>query len=255
MIHAGVIDNLSARAYLLAPPPEGVTLVHDSPANLCRLTQAGDCDVALLPVGCLNRFPEALAPLGEFGIACAGAVHSVVLKSAHPLDQLFGRRLPIHVTGQSESSRVLLNILGLMRYGVLPVIETDKARSQAQLYIGDEALTEQSIADGAGYTDLCAWWREETGLPFVFARWMARPEMAQGDRNRLIDWLRVCAELAETSEGRRRMAAMGAVPVNKAWLRTVYYGAVHSKLDDQDLRGLARFHELQAREPLCRKTA
>jgi len=103
---------------------------------------------------------------------------SVLLLSNEPL-----RRLPpdpIAVTGSSDTSITLLEILlreslgrtNLLVRTELPAREALR-RYPAHLVIGDEAI--RAAVDGVAphVTDLGAWWRRETGKPFVFALWIA----------------------------------------------------------------------------------
>ncbi len=55
------------------------------------------------------------------------------------------------------------------------------ANDSARLLIGDQAIRfREEHGDGFHYRDLGQWWKEMTGLPFVFALWLVRPEVGEG---------------------------------------------------------------------------
>ena len=83
-----------------------------------------------------------------------------------------------------------------MKYQVQPTAYGPlQAAHDAFLLIGNQALRQRSGAPGFPYTyDLGAEWHAWTGLPFVFARWMVRKEVAAKDKALLEETLYVGLE-------------------------------------------------------------
>jgi chorismate dehydratase len=78
-----------------------------------------------------------------------------------------------------------VRILAARRFGIDPAylpaapdLSAMLASADAALLIGDEALFVDHRAHGAEKIDLGAVWSEMTGLPFVWAFWAGRPDVA-----------------------------------------------------------------------------
>ncbi|WP_420829400.1 MqnA/MqnD/SBP family protein [Nannocystis pusilla] len=137
--------------------------------------ETGECDVALVPVAACAAHPEwEVVP--EVGIGCRGPVHSVLLVSAVPLPQIER----IYLDAASRTSVVLVQLL-LRAQGISPECVHAPHRegaglvrgTHAALVIGDAAM---ALHDRFPHVfDLGAMWLAQTGLPFVFAVWAARP--------------------------------------------------------------------------------
>ena len=110
--------------------------------------------------------------------------------SSLPPDMWHKKRL--YLSGASLTSVYLLKLLCKAFYKIKPefiqqpidkVVEeslTDVLKhSDAMLIIGDRAYEEQKTMDtGIQYYDLAEAWKTWTGLPFVFALWLVRNEIA-----------------------------------------------------------------------------
>lgn len=110
-------------------------------------------------------------------IASPRRVRSVVILSKVPPEQI--RRLALDTS--SRTSVVLAQLLLRERYGVSPQV-ADHAPDlaamleshDAALMIGDGAMRAQR--QGLFVLDLAEEWHAWTGLPFVFALWLVRPD-------------------------------------------------------------------------------
>lgn len=149
------------------------------PAVLTRLLAAGEVDVALAPV--VASFETPSLTLVEAGaIATRGAVGSVLLFSKVPPAQ--ARTVALDTS--SRTSAALTRVLFRFRWGSSPVFvprspdpDLTRLEEDAALLIGDPALLARW--EGPPPVDLGHEWCEWTGLPFVFAAWLARsPEIA-----------------------------------------------------------------------------
>lgn len=164
------------------PALRGVRLLKDLPSRLADSLAAERIDVGLVPA-----FEALAAPdwriVSDACVAADGPVSSV---------KLYFRRPPAEVKTLaldegSRTSAALSRLLLLRRVGVepertrLPIgAGLGDADTDAVLLIGDRAmhapskeLRRQFVAEW----DLAEEWRRDTGLPFVFAVWAARPNV------------------------------------------------------------------------------
>ena len=163
-----------------------------------RLTE-GALDVGLIPIIeyfriCENPSGTDLCILPNISIASHGSVKSIQLFSRVPIQEI--RRIALDTS--SRTSVALLKILLAEKYGISPaftmcaptVIPRTALQNrqyppfEAVLLIGDPALrhldsTEYSI-------DLGEAWHKFTGLPFVYACWVARREAQLDDLPKLL---------------------------------------------------------------------
>lgn len=124
--------------------------------------------------------------LPDHSISSIGPVHSVLLFTPGPMNDLSGQEIAI--TGESATSITLLQVLLMefCRVGEVSfkvperVVEACLQDGQSALLIGDRALkTAQQCPPGFQVTDLGALWYHFTGLPFVFALWIMRREAVE----------------------------------------------------------------------------
>ena len=107
--------------------------------------------------------------VGGFGIACRGAVESVLLLGGTPVDSLAGGRVVL--TTESSTSAALVRILLGRRFGLADVrYERGECREpgdtpagEAWLVIGDSALAARRAAPGSVMLDLGQAWASGPG--------------------------------------------------------------------------------------------
>jgi chorismate dehydratase len=114
------------------------------------------------------------------GIASDGPTLTVRIFSRVPIEQLTS----LACDPDSHTSVALARIILKERYGLSPEFidlrRANGAEGDARLLIGDKDVCEEP----AGFEhqlDLGAAWKEMTGLPFVFAVWVAREGVELGD--------------------------------------------------------------------------
>jgi len=154
-----------------------VRFVPGPPYELNRKLRAGRLDIAPSSSVEYGKFPERYLLCPGISISSRAKVMSVLLFSHRPVDDL--PRGPIAVTGSSDTSTLLLEILLREFLGkggriIRTALRAREAlqRHPAYLAIGDEAIR-MSLANAAPHvTDLGEWWHRETGTPFVFALWI-----------------------------------------------------------------------------------
>ena len=147
------------------------------PSQLATELASGDIDIGLIPVVEYFQHPEYKI-VSDAVIACRGPVWSV---------RVFFRCEPCQVKTLaldegSRTSAALCKVLFHQRFGyvpnTIPLKMTDDpmiAPADAVLVIGDRAMHPESFRPAfLSDWDLGQAWFEETGLPFVFAMWVAR---------------------------------------------------------------------------------
>lgn len=238
------VDNLSGAPYRLEPPDLDHSLRFETPARIHDLVAAGHFDAALLPTASLPELRARVVPLGAYGIACRGPVQSVQLFSETPLETVLRNRMPIYATPRSRTSLALLRVLCKRVYRVAPVLTSFYPQATAHLLIGDAAY---EFARNRGRQehdiDLSDWWLAQTGLPFVFARWVVSPTLSAGARGSLATWLEHCAINAGSSAGIAEMASFES-NTHEFEARRAYYQQLRARLDGDTLAGLDLFLEL-----------
>ncbi len=153
-------------------------LVRDVPARLVERLRAGELDVAL--VSSIELFRRTgYRYLDGLAVAGARAVSSVQVFLRTPLEEV--RRLALDPASRAAAAlvRVLLADRGLSPELVLVPDGADPraADADAWLQIGDRALREHLAPGSPPVFNPSAAWREATGLPFVFAAWIVRPDV------------------------------------------------------------------------------
>lgn len=156
----------------------GIELSFDVPAKLSRDLRAGALDVALVSSIELFRHPGStyLPGLGVIGEGYVGSVQ-VFLKK--PLAEIRTVHLdPVSRTGQTLVQVLAHQATGMPRdlaFSEVPFgADPRAAASDAWLRIGDRAL-EEHLREGLPHYNPSEAWVRLTGLPFVFAAWIARP--------------------------------------------------------------------------------
>lgn len=162
------------------------SFVKGVPAQLNRMLLSGDIDVCPSSSIEYAYHPERYKILPDLSISSVGAVASVLLFTKIPVEQLDGRK--ILLSSESATSVNLLKILLLQRYGCSCTFEVARPSaipgddgSSALLLIGDSALRASLETSDLLVYDLGELWYSWTGYPFVFALWLCRTEVADGE--------------------------------------------------------------------------
>ena len=169
--------------------PQGCEWVYLTPRESSAALRDGRVLAGALPAGDLPELDATVDLLGEFGIAAAGTVGSVLLFSDRPFNQMAAPAC-VRLTDQSSSSVRLLYLLLGYRHGFdrIPHLSAG-GHANGEMVIGDEALLRNVRSDSPYVTDLAAEWFLTHGLPFVFARWVIRRDAPQDVRSAMLEWL------------------------------------------------------------------
>ncbi len=242
----------------------------DFPSRLADELTAGRLDVALIPSVEYFR-GKNYEIVSDACVAARGPVLSVKLYSRKP----WGEIRTLALDQGSRTSATLARILLAERYGVFPDLQplplgntTRDTDADAILLIGDRAMfaPEEKFL---GTWDLGEEWFEWTGLPFVFAMWVARPVLAPGespgditfhdagfppviDRGlRLVDALEAARDrgVERLEHIAQREAPLLGLPLNVT--EKYLTENLHYRMESAERSGLRWFYELAVRNGLA----
>src|SRR6266702_1618622 len=190
MLRIGCVKYLNARPLIRGWPGE---VDFDHPSALCRRLANGELDVALVSSFEFLRNP-IYRIVDDVSISSDGPVYSVVLAHCGELSDI--QEIELDPASQTSINllRCLLAELGLNpQLGSAPKASGARVGSppqdgfavanlpmphSAQLLIGDQAIAfRQRHAGEFQFWDLGEQWKKLTGLPFVYALWLIRPEV------------------------------------------------------------------------------
>lgn len=155
-----------------------VELLLDYPANLVKLLKSNQIDIGLIPVGALPSLGEYQI-ISDYCIGTEGEVASVAVFSEVPMEEID----TVLLDYQSRTSVMLCKLLFEKHWKkkVQFINTQDESYIEnirgnvAGLVIGDRAL---KIRDAFKFKyDLGSGWKDMTGLPFVFAVWVAKKQI------------------------------------------------------------------------------
>ena len=221
------------------------------PSRLAILLSNDELDVGLIPIVeyfRANAAGKGYRILPNIAIASRGSVLSIQLFSRVPIQDI----QQIALDTSSRSSVALLKILLAEKYQISPTcvpcdpsIDPAKVETEAVLLIGDAALKN---LDATEYSvDLGMEWHELTGLPFVYACWVARGEVCLGNvPNLLIDAKNI--GIKQISEIARIEAPKLGLP--ETLCQQYLQKHIHYDLDESAIIGLERFYKLAVKNGL-----
>jgi len=270
----GAVNYLNSKPLVygldaLAPPTR---LSFDLPSRLADSLLAGRLDVALIPSVEFFRSENATI-VSDACIACRGPVLSVKLHFRVPPSEV--RRVALDEG--SRTSAALTRILLAEQYGITPDWEPlpigsgpDTTDADAVLLIGDRAIAieereargEKRVGSVASSTspqlpapspfceiwDLGEHWTQWTGLPFVFAMWVARAGTDGSDIAAVLSTARDTGvrHLREIAD--REGPLVGVTP---ELARSYFQDNLHFKFGKEERAGLRKFYALCVKHGLA----
>ena len=157
-----------------------IDLQLDYPSMCADKLINGIVNLALVPVVVIPKLKNSYI-ISDYCIGANGAVDTVCLYSDVPIDKIES----IVLDYQSRTSVALLKILLKEYWKLNPEFkksavgfEDNIKGKHAALVIGDRAFSLNTKHEFI--YDLSAIWKEMTGLPFVFAAWVANKELPKG---------------------------------------------------------------------------
>lgn len=218
-----------------------LSLRQEVPAECVGTLLRGEVDFALVPVAALGELRD-VHRITNLCIGASGRVDTVVLLSHGPVQRL----RKIYLDPDSRTSAALVQVLCRHHWQVSPAYEALPPHGyelplhpeEGMLLIGNKVFGQRGFY--AYEYDLAAEWRAFTGLPFVFAVWMAG-ERASKEGGLLLDkalqWGVDRIEEAVESEATR-------LPIAKEAALEYLTQRIEYRLDEAKLRGLELFQSL-----------
>ncbi len=249
----GAVNYLNSKplVYGLDALAPQVRVTYDLPSRLADSLIAQRLDVALVPSVEFFRTPESTI-VSDACVACRGPVLSVKLHFRVPP----GDVQRVALDEGSRTSAALTRILLAEMYGALPKWEplpigcgSETTDADAVLLIGDRAIATPPASENfVEVWDLGERWWDWTGLPFVFAMWIARAGVDVGD---------VAAVLgAVRDNGVRRLEEIAdregpLVGVSRELAVAYFRDNLHFALGNDERLGLRKFYELCVKHGLA----
>jgi chorismate dehydratase len=176
-IKVAAVSYLNTKPFLYgltrSPLISSMDLELEQPSMIAKQLLNGEIDLGLVPVAIIPRLRESHI-ISDFGITCDGEVSSVVICSQVPLNEAE----KLFLDYQSRTSSALAQLLVKEYWKANPRIvqaspgyEKQIMGKYAGLFIGDRALKLKERYDYC--YDLGEAWKKFTGMPFVFACWVA----------------------------------------------------------------------------------
>lgn len=162
----------------------GYEFVDGVPSEVNRLLREGSIQIS--PSSSIEylRREDIYTLIEGHSISSSGPIGSILLFSKRPIETLDG--LTVLTSSQSETSVALLDVILRkfydLRCTLLPsqlLLSRAMESYSAYLLIGDDALREALRWPRLYIYDLADIWHKNTGLPFVFALWMARRDFCK----------------------------------------------------------------------------
>lgn len=159
------IENSSVR--------DRIDLSLDVPADCATKLIENRVDIGLIPVAAIPLVPNAQI-ISEYCIGSVGAVNSVFIFSNVAVDEIKNVKLD----PQSQTSNNLAKVLLKNHFKVEVEFVTDQnIVADAIVLIGDRTFSRK--ADFKYAYDMGEEWMKFTGLPFLYAAWVANKPIAE----------------------------------------------------------------------------
>lgn len=144
-----------------------IELSLDIPSDCAAKLVEGKVDIGLIPVAAFPYVPNATI-IADYCIGSIGAVNSVFIFSKVPIHEVRTLKLDAHSRTSNNLAKVLLKF-----YWKSAVITTTdlEEETDAMVLIGDRTFGKRG--DYAYAYDMGEEWMKFTGLPFLYAAWIA----------------------------------------------------------------------------------
>jgi chorismate dehydratase len=182
-IKVAAVSYLNTKPFLFgiknSPVINEIQLSEQHPSLIAKQVLNYEIDLGLVPVSIIPQLKESHI-VSDFGISCNGEVSSVVICSQMPLED----SEKLFMDYQSRTSVALAQLLlknfwkaDIQIVQASPGYEKQIMGKYAGLFIGDRALKLKERYDYC--YDLGDAWKQFTGMPFVFACWVANKNLGE----------------------------------------------------------------------------
>ena len=217
-----------------------VEIVYAVPSKLATMLRAGEIDAANCSIFEGLQHP-GLVLVPNISISADGAVKSVRLFSKVPLREIRS----VALDTSSLTSSALTKILLKESFGISPEyhhhapdLDAMLEQFDAGLIIGDLKLFDLQ-PDTVVY-DLGQGWKDLTGLPFVYAGWLAREERATAEMVQLLTRAKEWG-VAHLDALAQKWAARMNLPLDRC--RDYFLNVMNYDLAPDQLLALRRFQQ------------
>ncbi|MDP7005949.1 MAG: menaquinone biosynthesis protein [Phycisphaerales bacterium] len=173
---APMVDGISA--------VDGIQVIAKVPSDLIGSLEGNEVDVALASSIDYQQTSIELGILPVGVLSSDGDSLTVQLCSRVPLNNI----TKVHCDSDSHTSVALLQIMLHELYAIHPEVISTDIRSmdtcdslwpETVLIIGDKVVTSKCESEFEYTLDLGQAWKQQTGLPFVFAAWFCRMDLSE----------------------------------------------------------------------------
>ncbi len=237
-IKVGAVSYLNTKPFLYGIKrfeklQDQIELIEEYPSKIAEMLVNGTIDVGLVPVAVIPKLKEWHI-VSDYCIGADGDVASVCLFSEEPTDKIE----KVLLDYQSKTSVNLAKVLLKNYWKISPqLIDADEnyiaeiKGTTAGIVIGDRAL--QLRKKSKYIYDLATAWKDFTGLPFVFAAWIANKKLPE---NFIWDFNEA------NGEGLKKIDEVIAENPYPAYDLNVYYKKnINYILDEEKRKGMEMF--------------
>ncbi|MDQ7948193.1 MAG: menaquinone biosynthesis protein [Pedobacter sp.] len=150
-----------------------IDLSLDIPSDCAQKLIHNQVDIGLIPVAAIPFVPNAHI-VGSYCIGSVGAVNSVYIFSSLPIAEIKTLKLDPQSRTSNNLAKVLLKFY--FKVGVTFITDPDAA-ADAMVLIGDRTFGRKS--EFAFAYDMGEEWMKFTGLPFLYAAWVANKQIPE----------------------------------------------------------------------------
>lgn len=150
-----------------------IDLSLDIPSDCAAKVINGQVDIGLMPVAAIPLVPNANI-VADYCIGSDGGVNSVFIFSDAPVDEIRTLKLDLHSRTSNNLAKVLLKFFWKKE---VEFTTDQSAKTDAIVLIGDRTFGKKG--DYAYVYDMGEEWKNFTGLPFMYAAWVANKEIPQ----------------------------------------------------------------------------
>lgn len=255
IVRLGAVSYLNSRPLIedLEGLLPGSSINLDYPSHLADALAKGELDVALIPSIEYFRRP-GYEIVSDACVAARGEVMSVKLYCrVHP-----GSVKRLALDEGSRTSATLSKIILAERYGAFPVSEplsmesvTTESTADAVLLIGDRAMhaPEEKFVE---VIDLGQMWYEWTGLPFVFAMWVAHSD---ADTSGIAEALAAARDQGVAAVEQIARHEAPKLRLTESVAHHYLTENLHYHMTSAERNGLQLFHELASQHNLVNQNA
>jgi len=211
-----------------------IELSYDIPSHCADKLLADEADIGLIPIAETLRMPEHYI-VSNLCIGVDDAIRTVVLASETPLKDIS----TIYLDSHSRTSVMLARVLAQHYWKISPqwvhfsgdITAYPRTGNSAAVVIGDKVF---GLRLPYIY-DLAVEWRKFSGLPFVFAAWVANKPIDKGFISRFNQAMENISGKMDAIVEHYRDKAPAGVDLRDYWTNNISYPLTEDKREGMNL--------------------